>query len=124
MSTGNAGTTIRLDGAPTTLIIGKNGYGKSTLLDALCFGLYGKPFRNISKNQLVNSINQKACKVVVEFDTDGKEYKITRWIKPNLFEIHIDGQLLQQVVQLPHSQQVLQDSQWQQLLLLLHYLVY
>ena len=67
LSTGNQPTEIQLDRNPTTLIIGENGAGKSTVLDALCFGLFGKPFRNISKNQMINSINNSAATVEVEF---------------------------------------------------------
>jgi DNA repair exonuclease SbcCD ATPase subunit len=99
-----------LDASPTTLIIGKNGHGKSTLLDALCFGLFGKPFRNITKGQLVNSVNGKACKVVVRFETEGKEYSVTRGIKPNLFEIHVDGKLLQQDAATKDYQKVLESQ--------------
>ena len=110
MSTGNVGTTIRLDGAPTTLIIGKNGHGKSTLLDVLCFALYGKAFRNITKNQLINSVNGKACKVAVEFDTEGKNYKVVRGIKPNLFEIYIEGKLVQQDAATKDYQKILEKQ--------------
>jgi len=110
LSTGNAGTKISLNGAPTTLVIGKNGHGKSTLLDALCFALFGKPFRNITKNQLVNSVNGKACKVCVNFKTEGKHYEVTRGIKPNLFEIKIDGKLLQQDAATKDYQKVLETQ--------------
>jgi AAA15 family ATPase/GTPase len=68
LSTGNSANKVLLDKSQTTLIIGKNGEGKSTILDALCFGLFGKPFRNINKGQLVNSINNKNCLVTIEFD--------------------------------------------------------
>lgn len=110
LSTGNAGTKISLNGAPTTLVIGKNGHGKSTLLDALCFALFGKPFRNITKNQLVNSVNGKACKVCVNFKTEGKHYEVTRGIKPNLFEIKVDGKLLQQDAATKDYQKVLETQ--------------
>lgn len=96
LSTGNSPTKVLLDKSSTTLIIGKNGEGKSTILDALCFSLFGKPFRNINKNQLVNSINGKNCLVTVEFDINGKAYKIIRGIKPNIFEIWCDGIMLNQ----------------------------
>jgi DNA repair exonuclease SbcCD ATPase subunit len=78
------------------LIVGTNGSGKSTLLDALCFGLFGKPFRNINKPQLMNSINQKDCLVEIEFSIKSKNYKIVRGIKPAIFEIYADNELVNQ----------------------------
>jgi DNA repair exonuclease SbcCD ATPase subunit len=96
LSTGNFFTEIKLDGNTNTLIVGENGSGKSTMLDALCFGLFGKPFRNINKPQLLNSINQKDCIVEVEFNTSNKSYKIVRGIKPNKFEIYQNGDLINQ----------------------------
>jgi len=80
----------------TTLVIGENGAGKSTVLDALCFGLYGKPFRKIKKDQLINSVNQREAVVEIEFSTREHMYKIVRGIKPNKFEIYEDGRLLDQ----------------------------
>ena len=88
LSTGNNFTEIQLDKNPTTLIIGENGAGKSTILDALCFGLFGKPFRTISKNQLINSINNGSTSVEVEFIIGTRHYKVIRCIKPNKFEIY------------------------------------
>lgn len=96
LSTGNHFTEINLATNTNTLIVGENGSGKSTLLDALCFGLFGKPFRNINKPQLLNSINGKDCVVEVEFNTNNKAYKIVRGIKPNIFEIYCNGQLVNQ----------------------------
>ena len=96
LSTGNYFTEIRLDQNPQTLIIGENGSGKSTLLDALCFGLFGKAFRPINKPQLLNSINGKDCLVEIGFDTNNRSYKIVRGIKPNVFEIYQDGDLINQ----------------------------
>jgi DNA repair exonuclease SbcCD ATPase subunit len=96
LSTGNYFTEIKLDDNTNTLVVGENGSGKSTMLDALCFGLFGKPFRNINKPQLLNSINQKDCLVEVEFDTGNKSYKIVRGIKPNKFEIYCDSNLINQ----------------------------
>lgn len=96
LSTGNAWTEIQLDRDKSTLIVGENGAGKSTILDAICFALYGKPFRKINKPQLLNSINQKALEVEVEFETSGKKFRIRRGIKPNLFEIWRDGELINQ----------------------------
>ena len=96
LSTGNQPTEIQLDRNPTTLIIGENGAGKSTILDALCFGLFGKPFRNISKMQMVNSINNSSTVVEVEFKIGTVEYKILRSIKPNKFEIYQNNILINQ----------------------------
>lgn len=96
LSTGNVFTEIRLDGHKSTLIIGDNGAGKSTMLDAICFALYGRPFRKINKPQLLNSINKKSLEVELEFRTGGKNYLVRRGIKPALFEIYCDGELLNQ----------------------------
>jgi len=96
LSTGNYWTEINLSGNTNTLVVGENGSGKSTMLDALCFGLFGKPFRNINKPQLVNSINTKDCIVEVAFDTNNKNYRIVRGIKPNIFEIYCNGDLINQ----------------------------
>ena len=96
LSTGNVFTEIKLNENATTLIVGENGAGKSTFLDAITFSLFGKPFRNINKPQLVNSINEKDCVVEVEFAIAKKQYKIIRGIKPNVFEIYVDGELLNQ----------------------------
>jgi DNA repair exonuclease SbcCD ATPase subunit len=110
LSTGNSANKVLLNKSTTTLIIGKNGEGKSTILDALCFGLFGKPFRNINKAQLINSINNKACVVEVEFTVAGKEYKVTRGIKPNLFEIRVNDQLLNQDAAARDYQKVLEQQ--------------
>jgi len=96
LSTGNYFTEIKLDNNTNTLVVGENGSGKSTMLDALCFGLFGKAFRNVNKPNLLNSINSKDCIVEVEFNTNNKSYKIVRGIKPNKFEIYCDGELLNQ----------------------------
>ena len=96
LSTGNNFTEIQLDRNSTTLIIGENGAGKSTILDALCFGLFGKPFRNINKPQLLNSVNGSAALVEVEFRIGTKKVKVVRGIKPNIFEIHVNGKLYNQ----------------------------
>ena len=96
LSTGNAWTEIQLDKNKSTLIIGENGAGKSTMLDAICFALYGKPFRKINKPQLINSINQKALEVEVSFDISNNKYLIKRGMKPNIFEIWKNGELLNQ----------------------------
>ena len=96
LSTGNAFTEIQLDQNPSTLIIGENGAGKSTILDALCFVLFNKPFRQISKSQLLNSINQREAVVEIEFTTQNKKIKIIRGIKPNIFEIYVDDVMINQ----------------------------
>ena len=96
LSTGNNFTEIQLDANDNTLVVGGNGSGKSTLLDALCFALFGKPFRNINKPQLLNSINGKDCVVEITFDTNNKNYRIVRGIKPNVFEIYCNNELLNQ----------------------------
>lgn len=96
LSTGNTFTTINLDKRSTTLVSGTNGAGKSTLLDAIVFGLYGKPFRKINKPQLINSINNKDMLVEIEFNVAGSEYLIRRGMKPNVFEIFKNGELLNQ----------------------------
>ena len=96
LSTGNTPTTIRLDKDNTTLIIGDNGSGKSTVLDALTFGLFGKAFRNIKKDQLINSVNERDCKVEVYFDIGKRKYHIIRGIKPGRFEIYCNGSMINQ----------------------------
>tara|TARA_R110000796_G_scaffold26398_19_gene73467 strand:+ start:16 stop:1728 length:1713 start_codon:yes stop_codon:yes gene_type:complete len=96
LSTGNGWSEIDFTKDKTTLIVGNNGAGKSTMLDALSFALFGKSHRNISKPQLVNSINNKDCVVEVEFNALGQEFKITRGIKPNKFEIWRGGQMIDQ----------------------------
>jgi DNA repair exonuclease SbcCD ATPase subunit len=110
LSTGNSPNKVLLNKSTTTLIIGKNGEGKSTILDALCFSLFGKPFRNINKGQLVNSINGKGCSVEVEFDINGKEYKIIRGIKPNVFEIWQDGEMINQDAASRDYQKILEQQ--------------
>ena len=96
LSTGNQFTEIQLDRNPTTLIIGENGAGKSTILDALCFGLFGKPFRNINKGQLLNTVNASSSLVEVDFKIGTKSFKVIRGIKPNVFEIYINGKMYNQ----------------------------
>ncbi len=110
LSSGNYWTEIRLDENQNTLVVGTNGAGKSTMLDALCFSLFGKPFREINKPLLVNSINQKECLVEVGFDTNGKNYRIIRGIKPNVFEIWQDGVLINQESSSRDYQDILEKS--------------
>lgn len=96
LSTGSQPTVVRLDKSSTTLIVGENGAGKSTILDALCYALFNKPFRNINKPQLVNSINQKQMEVEVEFEIGAKTYRIKRGAKPTIFEIYLNDVILNQ----------------------------
>ena len=110
LSTGAAFTEIHLNKSPNTLIIGKNGAGKSTILDALCFGLFGKPFRKINKPNLLNSINQANAAVEVEFSIGKKFYKIVRGIKPNVFEIYCNDVLMNQDAASKDYQEVLEKN--------------
>ena len=96
MSTGNQFTEINLNTDQTTLIIGTNGAGKSTILDALTFSLYGKSFRKINKAQLINSTNEKNCLVEIEFTVNNTKWKVERGIKPNIFKIYRNDELLDQ----------------------------
>ena len=110
LSTGNSSNKVLLNKSSTTLIIGKNGEGKSTILDALCFSLFGKPFRNINKGQLVNSINGKNCLVTIEFDIGPRQYKIIRGIKPNIFEIYVNDELMNQDAAAKDYQKILEQQ--------------
>ena len=110
LSTGNNFTEIHLDRNPTTLIIGENGAGKSTVLDALCFGLFGKPFRNINKPQLLNSVNNSSAVVEVEFRIGSKNIKVIRGIKPNVFEIYINGKMYNQDANVRDYQKYLEQQ--------------
>ena len=96
LSTGNNFTEVNFQDAQTNLILGTNGSGKSTILDALTFSLYNKPFRKINKPQLVNSVNEKECLVEVEFSIGSREYKVIRGIRPNIFESWVDGKVQDQ----------------------------
>lgn len=96
LSTGNVYTELELDRNPSTLVIGDNGAGKSTFLDALSYALYSKPFRKVSKPQLINSINKKDLKVEVVFTIGQNTFKIIRGSKPNVFEIWQNGKMINQ----------------------------
>ena len=110
LSTGNAFTEVTINDSPNHLIVGSNGAGKSTLLDALCFGLFNKPFRKINKPQLVNSINERECVVEIEFTIGSVAYKIVRGIKPGIFEIYRNGALIDQDAANKDYQKYLEQS--------------
>ena len=110
LSTGNNFTEIDLTKKPTTLVVGDNGAGKSTMLDALSFGLFGKSHRKISKAQLVNSVNQKGTLVEVLFSVNGINYKIVRGIKPNVFEIWANDNMINQNSHAKEYQQILERN--------------
>lgn len=110
LSTGDSWTEINLNRSKSTLIVGHNGAGKSTMLDALAFGLFGKPHRNINKPQLVNSINNKNCLVEVSFEVGKASYKIVRGIKPTVFEIWKNGDMINQSSHSKEYQKILEQN--------------
>ena len=110
LSTGNDPIKIQLDKSPTTLIVGQNGAGKSTLLDALSFALFGKPHRDIKKDQMINSINGKKTIVTVEFTIGKSDFKIVRGIKPGKFEIYQNGNLINQASNARDYQKFLEQN--------------
>mgnify|MGYP003110558550 CR=1 FL=1 len=110
LSTGNTPSTVQLDSHPTTMIMGSNGAGKSTILDALCFSLYGKAFRKINKPQLVNSVNEKGCLVTIEFSVNETQWKVERGIKPNIFKVYRDGKELDQKANIADQQKWLEQT--------------
>ena len=110
LSTGQNFIEIDLDKNPTTLIVGENGSGKSTILDALTFSLFGKAFRNINKSQIINSINDRNCLIETEFSIGNKHYLVRRGIKPNLFEIEVDGELINQDAKVRDYQEHLEKN--------------
>ena len=110
LSTGNIFTEIDLSATGTTLIMGENGSGKSTILDAITFSLFGKPFRNINKPQLVNSIIRKDTIVEVEFIIGKTEYKIVRGIKPAIFEVYVNGSMINQNAEMRDYQEFLERN--------------
>ena len=91
LSTGNHWTEVDFQSSPTNLVIGTNGAGKSTILDALTFVLFNKPFRKVNKSQLVNAVNERECQVEIDFSINTKQYKVQRGIKPSIFNITVDG---------------------------------
>lgn len=110
LSTGNAFTEVSLDRSPSTLVLGENGSGKSTILDALTYALFNKPFRNISKPQLINSINGKKLLVEVEFDIGKKHYLVRRGASPNVFQIELDGEVINQDANVRDYQKHLEEN--------------
>ena len=110
LSSGNRFTTFELYRSNTTLIVGDNGAGKSTLLDALCFGLYGKGFRNLKKDLLINSINQKELVVEIEFSIGKRDYKVVRGAKPNKFELYSNGKMVNQDATMKDYQEHLEKN--------------
>jgi DNA repair exonuclease SbcCD ATPase subunit len=110
LSTGASFQTVELSKFNKTMVVGKNGHGKSTLIDALTFGLYGKPFRAIKKNNLINSVNKKGCVVEVYFELGGNSYCIVRGIKPNIFEIYLNGDMINQDAKVRDYQKYLEKN--------------
>tara|TARA_A200000113_G_scaffold107124_1_gene96236 strand:+ start:17018 stop:18739 length:1722 start_codon:yes stop_codon:yes gene_type:complete len=110
LSTGDQWTEIKLDETTSTLIVGQNGAGKSTMLDALCFGLFNKPFRKINRGQLVNSINEKGLKVEVCFTIGRDDYRVFRGAKPNVFELYRNNKLVDQDAAAKDTQKYLEQS--------------
>ena len=110
LSTGNNWTHIDLNKSKSTLIVGQNGAGKSTMLDAIAFGLFGKPHRNINKPQLINTVNNKNCVVEVTFVIGKAQYKIIRGIKPNVFEIWKNGDMINQSSHSKEYQKILEQN--------------
>jgi len=110
LSTGNAFSEIRLDASPATLIVGANGAGKSTFLDAMCYALFNKPFRKITKSQLVNAVNEKDTMVELEFSIGSREYMVRRGIKPSLFELYLNDVKLNEEASQIEQQKYLEQS--------------
>jgi len=110
LSTGNSFTEIDLRQSRNTLIIGNNGSGKSTMLDALSFGLFGKPYRNINKPQLINTINNKDCLVEIEFSIGPSNYEVIRGVKPNVFQIYKNGDVINESSHSKEFQKILEQN--------------
>ena len=110
LSTGDQWTKIDLQKSATNLVVGTNGAGKSTMLDALTFGLFNKPFRKINKPQLVNTTNERECLVEIEFSVNSRNYLVRRGIKPNVFDIEMNGQLLHKQADDRSNQKILEEN--------------
>jgi DNA repair exonuclease SbcCD ATPase subunit len=110
LSTGNNAISIDLNKSRSTLIVGTNGTGKSTILDAISFALFNKPHRNVKRNGLVNSVNGKGCEVTIEFETAGHNWKVLRGIKPNNFEVYQDGNMIDQQTNVRDYQKFLEQN--------------
>ena len=110
LSTGNNFTEIDFQAHHTNLVVGTNGAGKSTMLDALTFVLFNKPFRKINKPQLVNTVNERDCLVEIEFDVNGRDYLVRRGIKPNVFDIEVNGNLLHKEADDRSNQKILEEN--------------
>lgn len=110
LAVGNTPIEVNLNDGNTTLIVGSNGAGKSTIIEAIVFALFNKSFRKVNKNQLINSINEKDCVVELEFSIGKREYKIIRGLKPNIFEIWVDGKVLDQLSASSDQQKYLEQN--------------
>ena len=110
LSTGNNPITIELNKSKSTLVVGTNGSGKSTILDAISFALFGKAHRNVTKPGLVNSVNGKGCRVSIEFETAGHDFKVVRGIHPNFFEVWQNGRMLDQQTNVRDYQKFLEQN--------------
>ena len=110
LSTGNNPIKIDLNKSRSTLIVGTNGTGKSTILDAISFALFNKPHRNVKRGGLVNSVNGKGCEVTIEFETAGHNWKVLRGIKPNKFEVYQDGNMIDQQTNVRDYQKFLEQN--------------
>ena len=110
LSTGNNPITIDLNKSRSTLVVGTNGAGKSTILDAISFALFNKPHRNVKRNGLVNSVNGRNCEVDIEFETAGHEWRVHRGIKPNTFEVYQDGNMIDQQTNVRDYQKFLEQN--------------
>ena len=110
LSTGNRFTEIDFQQHHTNLIVGTNGAGKSTMLDALTFGLFNKPFRKINKPQLINTVNERECVVEIEFTVNSRDYLVRRGIKPNVFDIEVNGQPLHKEADDRANQRILEEN--------------